>query len=151
MMHIYKLNAHGREVWSYPIARLVSQTAEAITIEAIFQRPDYDMGYVVLAQGDRFVEHFYADRWYNVFAVYQGTTPILKGWYCNICRPATWTAERLDYVDLALDCWVWPDGRTLVLDEDEFAALSLTAEERAQATAALNHLQQLAADGQLPR
>ncbi len=43
--------------------------------------------------------------------------------------------------DLALDLWVAPDGEMLVLDEDEFAALSLSPTEREAAQAALAELQ----------
>jgi hypothetical protein len=50
-----------------------------------------------------------------------------------------------------LDVWVWPDGRTLILDEDEFAALPLTPAERKKATAALAELCQCAAENKLPR
>ena len=32
-------------------------------------------------------------------------------------------ASQIRYVDLALDLLVFPDGRQLVLDEDEFEAL----------------------------
>ena len=45
--------------------------------------------------------------------------------------------------DLALDLVVYPDGRSRVLDEDEFAALPLSAEERSRARRALEELQEL--------
>lgn len=150
-MVIYKLDYNGREKLAYPVAHILGQAADWICVEAFFQRPDYDLGYAVFAQGDRFVEYFYADRWYNIFAIYGRDHGPFKGWYCNICRPATWNTARLDCADLALDLWVWPDGRTLVLDEEEFAALPITPAERNHATAALAALQHLAAVGSLPR
>ena len=88
--------------------------------------------------GDRFVEYFYNDRWYNIFAVHEGDSHELKGWYCNVCRPAI-----LGEVDHSLRgpgpgyMGGSPDGRPLVLDEDEFAALAITAEERATGLKAL--------------
>ncbi|MBK8431446.1 MAG: DUF402 domain-containing protein [Chloroflexi bacterium] len=146
-MLIHKLAHDGRLLLTYPVAQVLAQDERHICVEAFFQRPDYDLGYAVFAHGDRFVEYFYADRWYNIFAVYGSA---FKGWYCNICRPATWDEARLDCADLALDVWVWPDGRTLILDEDEFAALPLTPAEREKATAALAELCQYAAENKLP-
>ena len=48
----------------------------------------------------------------------------LKGWYCNVTKPAQVQDDELTFVDLALDLWVWPDRRYLVLDEDEFDDLA---------------------------
>jgi hypothetical protein len=44
---------------------------------------------------------------------------------------------------LALDLLVFPDGRQIVLDEDEFNALPLSEAERQSALAALAELQAL--------
>ena len=52
--------------------------------------------------------------------------------------------------DLALDLWVAPDGRTLVLDEEEFAALPLRPMEREAARRALAELQRLVAQRAAP-
>jgi predicted RNA-binding protein associated with RNAse of E/G family len=95
----------------------------------------------VLTRGDRFVETYYARRMYNVFKVFEGAHGPLKGWYCNICRPAHLKAATVAWVDLALDLWVSPDGRQFVLDRDEFEALELSLSERQQALATLARLQ----------
>jgi predicted RNA-binding protein associated with RNAse of E/G family len=52
--------------------------------------------------------------------------------------------------DLALDVWVGADGQTLVLDEEEFAALDLSAEERKKGETAVQQILTLAAQEQLP-
>jgi predicted RNA-binding protein associated with RNAse of E/G family len=65
----------------------------------------------------------------------------LKGWYCNIGKPAVIEADSVSYVDLALDLWVAPDGRQTVLDEDELEALQLDEVTRNSAYAALKELQ----------
>ena len=51
---------------------------------------------------------------------------LLRGWYCNIGKPALLDGDCLSYVDLALDLLVFPDGRQFVLDEDEFLRLDLS-------------------------
>lgn len=147
---VYKLDVDGREVWRYP-ATVLTRTRDHVRLQAAFNRDDMDLGYTTFKRGDRFIEYFYSDRWYNIFVVYDRDDGALKGWYCNVCRPAqiTETAVRCD--DLALDVWVGPDGRTHVLDEDEFAALPLDETERRNGREALDKLLEMAQHSQLPR
>ena len=150
MYTVYKLNLDEEVVWHYP-AQILSQGPNFVRLAAFFNRDDIDLGYTTFARGDRFIEYFYSDRWYNVFAVYEGRSERLRGWYCNVCRPARLTADGVWCVDLALDVWVPPVGEPLVLDEDEFAALPLADEERAAARQGLVALLQLAERQALPR
>jgi protein associated with RNAse G/E len=109
------------------------------------------VGDAVFKRGDRLVETFYSDRWYNVFAVYDRDDGALKGWYCNVTRPATITDTAVSSDDLALDVWVSPDGAVTVLDEEEFAALELSDADRAMALDAVQQLLRLAESDLLPR
>ena len=77
--------------------------------------------------------------------MYARDTGALRGWYCNITRPAVIEEARVSAVDLALDVWVDPAGRTWVLDEEEFAALDLGPDEVAAARAAVAKVLALAA------
>lgn len=147
---VYKLDHDGREVWRYP-ARVLERSRHIIRLEAYFNRDDRDLGYVVFKRGDRFIETFYSDRWYNVFAVYDRDDGSLKGWYGNICRPAEITATAVRCDDLALDVWVTPIGKSTVLDEEEFSALDIPEYDRRQARAALSDLLALTKSGRLPR
>jgi len=146
---VHKLDHEGREVWHYP-ASVLERGQSHIRLEAFFNRDDMDLGYAVFRRGDRFVETFYSDRWYNVFAVYDRDDGGLKGWYCNICRPAviSETAVRCD--DLALDVWVSPGGEPIVLDMEEFAALAISEDDRRSASLALNQLLETIKSGRLP-
>ncbi len=133
----------GREVvWQYR-GRILHRDATSVTLEAYFNRSDMPFLDVVLKQGDRYVETYYSDRWYDIFEIYDRDTAKLKGWYCNVTRPAKISETTISYVDLALDLWVAPDGRQTVLDEDEFAALALPPPERDEARRALAQLQRL--------
>ena len=147
---ILKLDHHGREVWRYP-GRVLARDAHTIRLEGFYNRDDATVGYAVFKRGDRLVETFYSDRWYNVFAVYDREDGALKGWYCNVTRPATITADAVSSDDLALDVWVSPGGAVTVLDEDEFAALELSEADRAAAEDALRQLIRLAESGLLPK
>jgi len=141
---VRKLNLYEEEKIRYQ-GRVLERTASAVVLEAFFSRERMELGYVTLKPGDRFVEYFYADRWYNVFVIYDVDNGRLKGWYCNVTRPAIIADGEVSAVDLALDLWIAPDGSVLVLDEDEFATLPLAPEETAAARAALDELRALAA------
>ncbi len=145
---VVKCNHLGKETWRYTGA-VLKQSAKAVLLQAYFNRPDLPFHGLVLGQGDRFVELFYNDRWYNLFEIHDRATDALKGWYCNVTRPAQIAPGRVTYEDLALDLLVYASGGQLVLDEDEFAALCLPPDDQQQALAALAELRRLA-DGGLP-
>ncbi len=147
---VYKLDEYGDQIWQYPAVEL-GRDRHSVRLQAYFNHDDVDMIVTTFVRGDRFIEYFYSDRWYNIFAVHEGRSEDLKGWYCNICRPARLGEHEIYCEDLALDLWVTPDGGTQVLDEDEFADLAITAEERANCAAALDELLRLARSGKLPR
>jgi protein associated with RNAse G/E len=146
---IHKLDAAGQEMWQYP-GKVISSNAAHIVVEAIFDREWVRIGGLDLKRGDRFVETFYFDRWYNIFAVYDASGRHFKGWYCNITRPAWLEANHLYAEDLALDLVVHPDRSFIILDEDEFKELALPEHERLRARAALDELIHSAKGGQSP-
>jgi len=149
-----KLNLAGEATVTWT-GQVLRRSKREVVLEAIFTHSARDLGYVRLGPGDRFVEYYYTDRWYNVFAIYNAGDDAFKGWYCNITRPAEIQVEpdgglRVRAVDLALDYFRQPDGHEFVLDEDEFEALGLNAAEINQARAALAELRALAAARQEP-
>lgn len=147
---VIKRNLAGEETWRYH-GVVLEVLPNAITLEAFFNRPDLPFHGIILGEGDRFVETYYTDRWFNIFEMHDRQDDHLKGWYCNISLPAVLDAEGLSYIDLALDLLVYPDGTQLVLDADEFAALPLSADQRQQALEALAALQQDFSPGFLDR
>jgi hypothetical protein len=138
---VLKLNREGNETWRYT-GEILYQDQEKVVLQALFNRQDTPFHGITLKNGDRFVETFYLDRWYNIFEIYDRDDDQLKGWYCNIGHPAKMDGQLLSYIDLAIDLLVYPDGRQLVLDEDEFADLSLPAEVSRQALKALGELRE---------
>jgi protein associated with RNAse G/E len=146
---IHKLDAHGHEQWRYD-GIVLEQDDSGITLEAYFDREGVEFEGIQLQPGDRFVETFYFDRWYNVFAIYDGKTQEFKVWYCNITRPAWIEANHLYAEDLALDLIVYPDRTYQVVDQDEFEALGLSRLDRSKAQSALDELIELATTRQLP-
>jgi len=139
---VIKRNVEGVETWRYP-ARVLRRKPGAVLIEAYFNRPDTPFHGIILGQGDRFIEAYYSDRWYNLFEIHDRHSDSLKGWYCNVTKPAEINDLTISYVDLALDLLIYPDGRQLVLDEDEFVRLAISPQVQRQAQDALQALQNL--------
>lgn len=133
---VQKKNPAGEVTYEYE-GVLLSRDENSIVLEALFDRADMPFMGVVFKTGDRFVEYYYTDRWYNIFAIHDRDSEKIKGWYCNIGKPAIIEDGVVSYVDLALDLWVSVDGKQTVLDEDEFENLKLTEELK---TGALNGL-----------
>ena len=136
---VNKLNLNHELIIAYDGA-VLERTPESIVLEARFNRETMDLGYAVLEHHDRFIEHFYADRWYNIFEIHSVHDDRLKGWYCNIVKPAVFGAEAIEQVDLALDLWINPDGTYQVLDREEFEALPLDRATRLRAQQAVGEL-----------
>lgn len=136
---VLKRSLDGKVTWQYE-ARVLKREANCVVLEAFFNRDDMPFMNVVLKRGDRFVETFYSDRWYNIFEIYDRDQGKFKGWYCNIGYPAMVDKGTVSYIDLALDLWVAADGKQTVLDEDEFLELSMDVHTRAQAISALDEL-----------
>lgn len=139
---VQKLNTHGEVSVVYE-AELAETLPGGVRLEARWTRPTLPLSYTTFETGDRFIEWFYTDRWYNIFEIH-GRDGILKGWYCNVAEPATITGNVIACRDLLLDLWVSPDGSMLVLDEDEFVAdTELDTNTRAAALRALDELQHM--------
>lgn len=119
---------------------ILQRDERSIILEALFDRADMPFMDVVFKKGDRFVEYYYSDRWYNIFVIHDRDDQTVKGWYCNIGLPAVFENGLVSYVDLALDLWVSLSGEQTVLDEDEFESLQLSDEWR---NGALNGLKEL--------
>jgi hypothetical protein len=108
----------GRLHRSWPGA-LVSANGSLVTLLAQFSetRVHSDLG--TIYAGTISLEHFWLDRWYNVFRFREPDgTP--KAIYANIAAPATFDGSTIDYVDLDIDVILWPQGHVDVLDRDEF-------------------------------
>lgn len=141
VMKILKKNLAEETTWQYE-GEVLNRGDNFITVEAFFNRDDMPFQEILLKRNDRFVETFFTDKWYNIFEIYDRDDGSLKGWYCNITKPALIEADSVSYVDLALDLWVSPDGTRKVLDEDELEELGLDVEIKQKVFAGLHELEQ---------
>lgn len=141
-MTVYLLKPYKQKTVTYK-GVIIAQEPGYVLVHARWERAAMDLGYVVFAPGDHFFEHYYADRWYNIFEV-RSAKGKLKGWYCNITRPALVEADLVTSEDLELDLFVAADRQHLLrLDQEEFAALGLDVTEPEAYAAALQALHEL--------
>lgn len=139
---VEKYNHAGQYIWHYE-GVVIERSACHAVIEARMNR-DIPTDYVQFRRGDRMIETFYVDRWYNIFEMHDIDDDRLKGWYCNIARPARLVEHdsglTIQFEDLALDAFIDPVGNLLVLDEDELDALHLSQQVVRQIWSALDAL-----------
>ncbi|MFB7590567.1 DUF402 domain-containing protein [Streptomyces sp. NPDC056169] len=140
----------GRTKIRYP-AEVLTEEGGRLSVRAPWAAEGVrDFGFVRFEPGDVFVEHYWGDRWYTVKEVWSADGT-LKGWYCDITRPAAIGGSEVVVEDLDLDLWVSADGsEVLRLDEDEFEASGLAAsdpEAAARAVVALDELEVLGREG----
>jgi hypothetical protein len=149
MIQVRKYRHSGELVWQWT-GDLLERGDTWVCVQAIFDIEDKDRGWFQWQKGDRFVEWYYTDRWYNVFRIHDRTTDAVRGWYCNITRPSKLYSDKVEWFDLELDVFIYPNGDTLLLDEDEFHQLDLSHEERSNALNAVAEIRALAATGEAP-
>ncbi|MFC9269888.1 DUF402 domain-containing protein [Streptomyces zhihengii] len=137
---VVRLVKAGTTKIRYP-AGLIHDDGTRLVVRAPWAAPGVrDFGFVRFEPGDVFTEHYWRDRWYAVKEVRTGAG-VLKGWYCDITRPAVRTGDEVVVEDLDLDLWVSADGgEVLRLDEDEFAASGLAERDPDAAAAAVRAL-----------
>lgn len=126
---IVKCDSIGREVFRWK-ANVLERGEREILVQAYFGLENHFMGDIPLEPGDRFVESYYTDRWYNIFEVHSRETDQLKCWYANLSYPAEITGDTITFRDLALDFLVRPDGSEELLDLEEFENLTIPAEDK---------------------
>ena len=111
-----KYDGHIRRSWK---GGLIHSDKDLLILVGTFSEDieHNDLGHI--KKGTVSFEHFWLELWYNIFRFHapEGT---LMAHYANITMPPTFAENVIDYVDLDIDVVVWPDGRVVVLDRDDF-------------------------------
>ena len=129
---ILKRDLHGSIRWQYS-GNVITKTKEKILLEAIFDREPTPVGDIIINPGDRFIETYFTDRWYNILEIHDRLDDHIKGWYSDIGNPVQTPIGKILYFDdLELDLWVNPDGQQLVLDLKKFNSLDVDQKTREQ-------------------
>ncbi|MDI3342097.1 MAG: DUF402 domain-containing protein [Sphaerobacter sp.] len=126
---IVKLSPDGTEAARYP-GRALPSPPGWVAARAFWIFGRMDLGYLVFDPQDVFLEYFSLTRPYNAFGIYTSHGRF-KGWYCNVTRPSWLDGDVLYWHDLYVDVVIYPDGRHLILDEDELARAELATRDPA--------------------
>ena len=139
-----------RRVWN---CLLLNEAGNLIQLIGEFDNEIIHPDLGVIEAGTVSREHFWLDRWYNVFRFEQASGE-LRNYYCNVNMPPKFDGAELDYVDLDIDLIVWPDGRVVTLDEDEFvqngATFGYSPEIQECSFKAVDELRRLIAEREFP-
>jgi len=144
-VRITKCDHEGHPLLTYLGQRVYADEQKAIARCAWGAQSMHDLGPFALCPGDIMIETFYAQEWFNVFAIYYQTGRF-KGWYCNITLPTMIENSAIDWYDLALDLLILPNGRMVELDRDEFEEMVVDAATRDRANQAMAELRRWARD-----
>ena len=87
-----------------------------------------DLGYMAFRPGDYLDEYFALDQPFNAMALYRPGHSLVA-WYCNVTLPTVVENGEIHWHDLYVDVIVYPDGTTLVLDEDELEESELSVSD----------------------
>lgn len=139
---IIKKNEAGKAVFQYD-GQMIRQSHKGALVSAIFGIYKVTEEEVDFLAGDVFHEYYFYDKWFNIYEIHAGDSPLIKAWYCNLCRPAEILPDRISYEDLALDLLIYPDGKQSILDREEFRVLHINAHERRMALEGLSELQNI--------
>lgn len=125
--------------------KVLQYSDEFLLVEGFFVAPDgYDdtnlnpNNYAI--SGDRMIEKYFRDQWFNIFEIYRGDSDDLKYWYINISRPAKIEKDTVYWEDLVVDLQVFPDGRMVILDMEDFEAMQWAPEEQEKILQTLAYL-----------
>lgn len=100
----------------------ITSTSLVIESQLAVGSPRRVDGNVIADDGYPAIWFVYKDRWYDVGKFYDRSRNWI-GYYCDIIKPVDKLLDNpsrtVTLTDLYLDLWIWPDGRLVVLDEEE--------------------------------
>ncbi len=118
-----KLKPDGTEAIRYP-GEIIGAPPGWVAARCPWKQRRVDLGYLVFDPNDIFLEFFSLTDSFNAFAIHTSDGE-LKGWYCNVTLPSWVEHDTVYWHDLYIDVIAYPDGRILILDEDELAESNL--------------------------
>jgi uncharacterized protein len=119
-VEIVKVSPSGKPPVRYS-GELIDSPDGWIAARATWVHGHMDVGYMVFQPGDYLDEYFALEQPFNAMALYRPDDSLVA-WYCNVTLPTVVENGEIHWHDLFIDVIVYPDGRTLVLDEDELEA-----------------------------
>ncbi len=79
MITVVKQNPRGEPKIQYQ-GEILERLASGVIIQAYWSQATKHLGYTTFEPGDRFIEYYYTNRWYNIFDI-ADANGVRKGWY----------------------------------------------------------------------
>lgn len=114
---VVKLEPNGQPRTRYDGA-VIESPKGWIAVRAAWPHGPMDLGYMAFKDGDYLDEYFALEQPFNAMALFREDHSFVA-WYCNITHPTRIVDGEIHWHDLYVDVVVYPDGSTLVRDEDE--------------------------------
>jgi hypothetical protein len=122
-VHINQIK-HGRVGDRYT-GVVITDDGDHLVLQAV-RLHENDLGVARIEPGDVATEHYWRSRFFSIWEVHGPAG--LRGWYCNVARPAILVGGAVQGRDLELDVWISANWtKHVILDEDEFEASPLIA------------------------
>lgn len=142
-VQVVKLEPNGQPRTRYD-GTVIDSPNGWIAVRALWPHGPMDLGYMEFRDGDYLDEYFALDQPFNLMALFREDDTFVA-WYCNITHPTSIVNGEIHWHDLIVDVVVYPDGSTLVRDEDELEASGLEQTDTALHKMILNARDQLLA------
>ena len=110
----FKHNGSVHRTWS---------KALVIDVQEDFYVAVTDHTWVVESDGRRWLTKepaicfYYKNKWFNIISMIRKTGIY---YYCNVASPSIFDGEAIKNIDYDLDVKVYPDGKYMILDQNEF-------------------------------
>lgn len=116
-VQVVKLEPNGQPRTRYD-GSVIASPVGWIAVRAVWPHGPMDLGYMEFRDGDYLDEYFALEQPFNAMALFREDDSFVA-WYCNITHPTRIVDGEIHWHDLFVDVVVYPDGSTLVRDEDE--------------------------------
>ena len=119
-------------MWITEIKHHLNKPVERYRCRLVHDRPgyrvisyctdrDYDPGPAKIPKGSLTIGHYWTDRGYVLWALSDPDGALIGHWF-HLCEAVLIGEDFIEYLDLLLDLWLYPDGSFVELDRDEMDA-----------------------------
>jgi len=119
-------------MWITEIKRHLNKPVERYRCALMHDRPgyrvisyrtdrEYDPGPVRIPKGSLTLGHYWRDRGYVLWELYDPDGGLIGYWF-HLCEALRIGEDFIEYLDLLLDLWLYPDGSFVELDREEMDA-----------------------------
>lgn len=126
VVDVIKLYPTGTEATRYTASVLDEAMPNPwVAVQATWVMKRVDAHGLVFEPGDKLIEYFSPDHWYDAFRV-ESPDGDIRGWYGNVTYPTKFALNCITWHDLYLDVIKLADGSVQLCDEHELVESKLS-------------------------